>query len=129
MKSFLDLELDRLARVAARVCETPIRMITLVDENGHKPGSLCGIDAVEAAELMRFCVQTASEQHRLVVNDAQHYASFCGPSLDEPKRCVCFYLGVPLIAHDGALLGYVKRDGHGTATPRDSAVGRARRAC
>jgi PAS domain S-box-containing protein len=84
---------DRITKLAARLFETPIALISLVDESRAWFKSSIGFDACEVPRDQRHCFAGLIDAP-LMIPDAQ---------LDDPG--IRFYAGAPLISPDGFNLG------------------------
>lgn len=96
---------DRITRLAKRMFDVPIALISLVDEDRLWFKSCNGMDSREAPRTHSFCSQAISGARPLVVKDAKEDKRFAAhPWVDGPAK-IRFYAGVPLTAVNGHKVG------------------------
>ena len=98
---------DRITRIAARVFNTPISLVSLVDQDRQWFKSRVGLDATETPRDLAFCAHAILDGRPLIVEDAAEDPRFSGNALvtDDPR--IRFYAGAPLVTHDGHRLGTI----------------------
>jgi GAF domain-containing protein len=96
---------DDLTELAARICEAPIALITLVDEDRQWFKSKVGVTISETSRDISFCTHAIGQPDLFIIADATKDARFATNPLviSEPK--VRFYAGAPLVTPDGHALG------------------------
>lgn len=97
--------LDELTELAADVCETPISMISLVDDHRQWFKSKKGVDNSETERKHSFCAHALYDPGLLIVPDAtadDRFANYPTVTGDPHMR---FYAGAPLLTPDGMALG------------------------
>ena len=111
VKRFLQLkfskekDLQKIVELAAAICEAPVAMITIMDDETQHVKFNVGVDLTEVPFNDTFCQHTIIQQDMLVIGDA---------SADERVReskwvtnhpHVRFYAGSPLSTHDNHNIG------------------------
>jgi len=98
-------ELDRLSRLAAMICETPMAAVTLIVGDKLLLLGRAGLSGSEAARDGSFCVHAMYQVGCMTVSDAHDDARFAQNPLVLAAPFVRFYAGEPLVADNGAPLG------------------------
>ena len=97
-------EFDAITRVAARVCGTPIALISLVDETRQWFKSRVGMETTETSRDVSFCAHAIGQPGPLLVRDALEDARFSDNPLVMAGPQIRFYCGMPLLS-EGLGLG------------------------
>ncbi len=96
---------DDLTELAARICEAPIALISLVDEDRQWFKSKVGITVNETSRDISFCAYAVTQQDLFIVPDATLDPRFAKNPLVTSDPKIRFYAGAPLITPDGYALG------------------------
>ena len=105
MDSGEEKDFDAIASIASALCQTPISLITFIDQKRQWFKSHIGTALTENFRDLSFCTHTiAAKEDLMIVPDALQDPRFAGnPVVTEAK--VTFYAGVPLVNEDGYALG------------------------
>lgn len=96
---------DDMTKLAASLCETPYAAITLLDEGRLWFKSRVGIPFDELNREGAFCTVVVACRTVLIVPDALMDERFASNPLVTGEAHIRAYLGAPLIASDGFVLG------------------------
>ena len=100
-----EADFDDLTALAARLCGTPVALVSLLDADRLWFKSRWGTTATEVARETSFCRYTLASPGVLVVPDAQRDDRFRDSPLVTPPGGHRFYAGAPLIMSDGSCVG------------------------
>ncbi len=98
--------LDVITRIASRLTDCPIALISLVDEDRQWFKSRVGLAALETPRDFAFCAHAiADPSQALIVPDATRDTRFMDNPLVTEQPGIRFYAGVPLLSAEGHALG------------------------
>jgi PAS domain S-box-containing protein len=96
---------DRITRMAARIFNVPIALISLVDTNRQWFKSCYGLDAQETSRDVAFCAHAILGNEVLVIPDATLDPRFANNPLVTGEPHIRFYAGAPLHTREGFNVG------------------------
>jgi PAS domain S-box-containing protein len=101
------LEFDDFTQLASLICQTPISLISLVDEARQWFKSRVGIEVCETHRSLSFCQHAIQGTELMEIPDAQLDERFCANPLVTGDPYIRFYAGAPLITPDGHRIGTI----------------------
>lgn len=114
LRVLLDLQLldtapeerfDRIVRLAARLFEVPMAMVTLLDAERTWFKSRIGVDEQEVPRQVSFCAHAVLQDDVFVVEDASADWRFADNPLVTGAHAVRFCASLPVPAADGSRVG------------------------
>lgn len=96
---------DRLTRVARRLFNVPMAMVSLVDEDSLVFKSCNGLRYASMPRHLSFCGHVILSDTPLIVPDAKQDSRFSDNPLVTGEPHIRFYAGYPLRLPDGAMVG------------------------
>ena len=100
-------DFDDIVELASQLCDTPIALITLIDENRQWFKAKTGLDIKETHRNFSFCAHAIHKNDIMVVADASQDERFCDNPLVTGYPYILFYAGMPLITSKGYKLGTI----------------------
>ena len=96
---------DRLTRLAKRMFDVPIALVSLVDENRQWFKSCIGLNVSETPRDISFCGHAILGNEIFIIPDATEDERFSDNPLVLNEPYIRFYAGCPLRYLDGSMLG------------------------
>jgi signal transduction histidine kinase len=98
-------DFNAITLLASEICQTPVALISLIDDKRQWFKSAVGTDVKETPKEQAFCAYTIMDTEIMVVSDARTDARFADNPLVTGNPNIVFYAGVPLINEEGYPLG------------------------
>ncbi len=98
-------EFDELVKLCTLICETPVALISLVDEKRQWFKACLGLGISQTSRNIAFCDYTIRMRDTFVVEDTTRDDRFKENPLVTGEPHIRFYAGTPLWTHDGYCIG------------------------
>lgn len=99
-------EFDDITRIASQICQTPISLVSIIDEGRQWFKSAQGIEAGETPRELAFCAHAILNPSEIFeISDSQHDDRFFDNPYVTGEPYVSFYAGIPLVTDSGHALG------------------------
>ena len=96
---------DRITRLACRLLDVPIALVSLVDSECQWFKSTMGLTASQTSRTVSFCAHAIADDEPLVIEDARKDPRFSDNPLVTGEPNIRFYAGQPLLGNNGERLG------------------------
>lgn len=101
-----EVSFDELAQLAAQICQTPIAMVSLIDESRQWLKSQVGLNTVEISRDDSFCAHAILNKNELLeVSDTRLDERFADNPWVTAEPHIRFYAGAPLVVSGNQALG------------------------
>jgi PAS domain S-box-containing protein len=97
--------LDEITAFAAKLCDAPIALVSIVEDVRQRFLARCGLDVEETPRDVSFCARAMMGEDLFIVPDATRDARFSDNALVTGAPHIRFYAGAPLVGADGDPLG------------------------
>ncbi|WP_343702375.1 PAS domain S-box protein [Chitinophaga sp.] len=98
---------DNLTKLASRICDMPVSLVTLIDEHRQWIKSGHGLAVSETSREEAICRYTILEPRHLEISDVSKDKRFSNIPLVQGPEHIRFYAGYPLIDPNGFPLGAI----------------------
>ncbi len=105
LNSLDEEDFDRITELASIICDVPISLISILDENRQWFKSKVGLDVKETSRDLAFCQYAILDTSIFEIEDATLDVRFKENALVTGEPNIRFYAGFPLIDPDGYALG------------------------
>jgi GAF domain-containing protein len=106
LDSISEKEYDDITKLASEICQTPVSLISLIDDSRQWFKSHHGLSVRETPREYAFCTHTIQNPSQVfVVPDSRIDSRFAENPLVAGDPHVIFYAGAPLVNHNGFALG------------------------
>ncbi|GAB2691628.1 hypothetical protein GCM10027037_13630 [Mucilaginibacter koreensis] len=100
-------DLDALTNLVAQICEVPVALVTIIDDQTQWFTAKYGVDIDSNERELSFCNTTIAQPDLLIVPDAQQDERFSNLPVVKNQPNIRFYAGSALNTYDGQAIGTV----------------------
>lgn len=105
LDSLEEAEYDRLTKLASIICQVPISLVSLIDEERQWFKSKVGLDVKQTEREIAFCEHAILDDKLFTIKDAKLDDRFKSNPLVTSDPNIRFYAGYPLVDPNGYALG------------------------
>ncbi len=105
LDSNAEKQFDDITMLATKICETPIALVSLVDERRQWFKSKQGLTICETQRELAFCAHAINQKDIFIVEDAREDKRFIDNPLVTGDSKIIFYAGMPLRTSNGLNIG------------------------
>jgi PAS domain S-box-containing protein len=105
LDTLAEKEYDEIVALASQICDTPIALMSLLDDKRQWFKSKVGVDLAGTSIDSSFCRYTVNDKELVVVHDAAADARFRNSPLVSGPPFIRSYAGAPLINKSGTCFG------------------------
>lgn len=102
-----EADFDELVKLASSICNTPISLVSLVDDKRQWFKAHIGLAVRETAKEISFCQNAILSNDLYIIEDAAHDHRYATNPLVTGDPNIGFYAGMPLTTDDGYNLGTI----------------------
>ena len=96
---------DRVTRLAVKMFDVPIALVSLVDTERQWFKSCQGLDTLETPRTVSFCSHAILQDKAFIIPDARLDPRFADNPIVTGEPYVIFYAGYPISLADGSKIG------------------------
>lgn len=106
LDTLAEKEYDEITALASYICQTPISLISLIDDDRQWFKSRHGLDAESTPRKVAFCAHAINHKDELmIIPDSRNDKRFHDNPLVTGAPNVVFYAGIPLVSAEGFPVG------------------------
>lgn len=105
MDSSREKRFDRITRIASKIFDAPIALVSLIDSHRQWHKSSVGLETTEIPREISFCGHAILDNKVFIVEDAEKDIRFADNPLVEKEPHIRFYAGCPLRTIKGTNVG------------------------